>query len=258
LNLYGDILSDITAEMAGSIGLAGSANVGAGGAMFEAIHGTAPDIAGKNLANPSGLLNAAILMLHHIGQGTIGNRVQNALLKTLEDGIHTIDIKGAETKQVVGTREFADAVIARLGQRPAMLKGANAEAKPMNLPPVTLAPRPQKKDLVGVDIFLQWRERSQQGSPDVLAAVLRAVEPVNLKLSLITSRGVKVWPQGLAETQLTDHWRCRFVARDGDVITHKDIVNLLYQVTIAGLDFIKLETLCTFDDEPGYSLGQGQ
>jgi isocitrate dehydrogenase len=258
LNLYGDILSDITAEMAGSVGLAGSANVGPGGAMFEAIHGTAPDIAGKNLANPSGLINAAVMMLHHIGQSAVGTCVQNAWLKTIEDGIHLADIKGPETKQVVGTAEFADAVIERLGKKPESLRGADANAKPMELPPVKLASRPQKKELVGVDIFLQWRERAQQGSPDVLAAVLRAIEPPNLKLSLITSRGVKVWPQGMPETSLTDHWRCRFVAKDGDSISHKDIVNLLYQVTIAGLDFIKTETLCTFDDEPGYSLGQGQ
>jgi isocitrate dehydrogenase len=274
-NLYGDILSDITAEMAGSVGLAGSANIGYEGAMFEAIHGTAPDIAGKNIANPSGLINAAVMMLNHIGQTGVANRAQNALLKTIEDGIHTADIVGQQTKQCVGCSEFADAVITQLGSKPVSLvsftpSGADASVAPLNLPKVTLAPRPQIKEMVGVDIFLQWRLNSHsnasldanqvnsKSAPLVLAAVLQALNTPQLKLSLITSRGVKVWPQGIPETSLTDHWRCRFIAASGETITHQDIVTLMGRACVAGLDVIKTETLCTFDDEPGYSLGQGQ
>src|SRR5438876_423968 len=91
-NLYGDILSDVAAQIAGSVGLAGSANIGDHCAMFEAIHGSAPRRAGQNLANPSGLLHGAILMLVHIGQGQAAERVHNAWLKTIEDGVHTYDI----------------------------------------------------------------------------------------------------------------------------------------------------------------------
>jgi isocitrate dehydrogenase len=127
-NLYGDILSDITAQMTGSVGLAGSANIGSQGAMFEAIHGTAPDIAGRNLANPSGLINAAVMMMHHLGEIEIATRVQNAWLKTIEDGIHTDDVAGAQTRQVAGCKEFADAVIENLGYVP--VRSAERTRKP--------------------------------------------------------------------------------------------------------------------------------
>src|SRR5208337_2755921 len=122
-NLYGDILSDVAAQIAGSVGLAGSANVGEQCAMFEAIHGSAPRRAGQNLANPSGLLLGAVLRLVHIDQPEVAERVHNAWLRTIEDGIHTYDIftEGVST-QKVGTKEFAQAVIARVGQKPNTLK----------------------------------------------------------------------------------------------------------------------------------------
>jgi isocitrate dehydrogenase len=122
-NLYGDVLSDVAAQITGSVGLAGSANIGEECSMFEAIHGSAPRRAGQNLANPSGLLQGAIMMLNHIGQTGVAEKVQNAWLKTLEDGTHTYDIfKEGISKQKVGTREFAKAVIANLGNKPSILK----------------------------------------------------------------------------------------------------------------------------------------
>ena len=122
-NLYGDILSDVAAQIAGSVGLAGSANIGDHCAMFEAIHGSAPRRAGQNLANPSGLLLAAVMMLVHIDQPDVATSVHNAWLRTIEDGVHTYDIfvEGV-SKQKVGTKEFADAVVAHLGQKPETLK----------------------------------------------------------------------------------------------------------------------------------------
>src|SRR5579862_1090937 len=122
-NLYGDILSDVAAQVAGSVGLAGSANIGNHVAMFEAIHGSAPTIAGKKIANPSGLINAAIQMLIHINQPESATLIENAWLKTLEEGIHTADIYSAKySKQKANTDEFADAVVARLGQKPTHFK----------------------------------------------------------------------------------------------------------------------------------------
>ncbi len=262
LNLYGDILSDITAEMAGSVGLAGSANIGLAGAMFEAIHGTAPDIAGQDKANPSGLLNAAVMMLHHVGQGAVSNRVANAWLKTIEDGIHTVDIAGEKTVKVVGTRKFTDAVIARLGDQPAVLKAVNTGALPRLNLPITKLNAPLKKDMVGVDVFLQWRGDASNGdltgNPEVLAAKLIALEVPGFRLNMITSRGVKVWPHGIPETSLTDHWRCRFMVEDGIAMNHTMLIQLLARINGASLDFIKTETLYNFDGQPGYSLGQGQ
>jgi isocitrate dehydrogenase len=258
-NLYGDILSDVAAQITGSVGLAGSANIGEHVAMFEAIHGSAPDIAGKDLANPSGLLHGAIMMLVHIGQADAARRVHNAWLRTIEDGVHTADIYEAGTSQkLAGTREFASAVIERIGQEPQMLKKAeySADAKNVSALYEPLANgRTIKKETVGVDVFLEWNG----GSPDELGSHLKQINGGGLELQMITNRGVKVFPNGAPETFCTDHWRCRFLPPETDrPVTAADIVRLLEQVNDLGLDFIKLETLCTFDGELGYSLGQGQ
>ena len=125
LNLYGDIISDIAAEVAGGVGLGGSANIGEHVAMFEAIHGSAPDIAGKDMANPSGLLLSAVMMLVHIGQPEIATLIHHTWLTRLEDGVHTPDLQGENTLHSVGTQAFADAVIARLGSLPQRFKVAD-------------------------------------------------------------------------------------------------------------------------------------
>jgi len=255
-NLYGDILSDIAAEIAGSVGLAGSANVGDDCAMFEAVHGSAPDIAGKGIANPSGLLQAAILMLVHIGQPEAAARIENAWLKTLEDGIHTADIFDERvSRRKVGTAEFAQAVIERLGHLPERLRPARfGEASKEPMAPLTVrSRRPAKKELVGVDVFFNWRGTK----PEDLARLLQPLCTAKFKLELITNRGVKVWPGGFPETFRTDHWRGRFMAHNPP-LNHHDIVELLSRIADSGMDFIKTEHLYHFDGKPGYSLGQGQ
>ena len=258
LNLYGDILSDIAAQIAGSVGMAGSANVGEHGAMFEAIHGSAPTIAGHNCANPSGLLLAAVMMLVHIGQGEVATQVHNAWLCAIEEGMHTPDIfTEGVSREKVGTREFAEAVIARLGRKPLLLQPVSyASQVDTSTANVSVKRRPPaKKDLVGVDVFLHWRD----GSPEELGAALLGANSETLKLSMITNRGVKVWPNGLPETFCTDHWRCRFIASsEAGTIQHSDIIGLLQRIVDLNLDFIKSENLCNFDGEPGFALGQGQ
>lgn len=258
LNLYGDIISDIASQVTGSVGLGGSSNIGEHAAMFEAIHGSAPPIAGKDIANPSGLINAAVMMLVHIGQSEAASKVNNAWLKTLEDGIHTADIfrEDISTKRV-GTREFADAVVERIGQKPAQLK-------PVQFYPVEgdklhsyTQPDPQlKKDLVGVDVFIDWNGDNR--NPDVIGKKLEEINGDGLALKMITNRGVKVYPDGKPETFCTDHWRCRFVATN-DTVTHEQVINLLSRVhSRANFDFIKTEQLYTFNGKRGYSLGQGE
>ena len=254
-NLYGDILSDVAAEIAGSVGLAGSANIGEHCAMFEAIHGSAPRRAGQNLANPSGLLLGGVQMLVHVGQSDVAERVHNAWLKTIEDGVHTYDIfEEGVSKQKVGTREFAEAVIARVGQRPTTLRAAEyAERPKMKLPAWKRTPGP-KKETVGIDVFVD----APGVAADSLAATMKKEAGSGLTLAMITNRGVKVWPGGLPETFCTDHWRCRFMAEQGKTLSHAAIAELLGRLAKAGVDFIKTEQLCTFNGEAGYSLGQGQ
>jgi isocitrate dehydrogenase len=254
-NLYGDILSDVAAQIVGSIGLAGSANIGEEMAMFEAIHGSAPKMAGQGIANPTGLLLAAVMMLVHIGQNEVAERVHNALLRTLEEGLHTTDIYEAGVSQrQVGSGEFAEAVIAHLGHRPNHLKAVSYPASVPRIHAGWVERPPSQKTLVGIDVFLDWR----QGTPDVLATKLREAESRNMALSMITNRGVKVWPDGLPETFCTDHWRCRFMAPEGGAANHRQVLSLLNNIHEAGLDFIKTEHLYTFDGVPGFSLGQGQ
>ncbi|MDI9258142.1 NADP-dependent isocitrate dehydrogenase [Flavobacterium sedimenticola] len=255
LNLYGDVLSDVAAQIAGSVGLAGSANIGEECAMFEAIHGSAPRRAGQNLANPSGLLQGAIMMLNHIGQTDVAEKVQNAWLKTIEEGTHTYDIyKEGVSKQKVGTKEFAQAVIANLGQKPKLLKEVSyAKDVVLNLPKYVKKPA-KKKELVGVDLFVHW----DGTNPDALAALLQTINTENKHLTMITNRGIKVWPDGFKETYCTDHWRCRFKPTQGKVMYKNNIINLLSRALDAKIDVIKVENLYEFDGKPAYSLGQGQ
>ncbi len=268
LNLYGDIISDITAQVAGSVGLGGSANIGDGFAMFEAIHGSAPDIAGKDIANPSGLIHAACLMMVHVGQPKVGESIMNALLKTLEDGIHTGDIYSEEhTKHKVGTKAFAKAVIERLGQSPAQLAPVHMgdSAKPIE---VKLRPsRAGAKRLLGVDVFLDWT--GERRDPGELGQILESLTGDQLMLKMITNRGLKVYPDGFPDTFCTDHWRCRFMARQSlhgmhrsnmaapDVIYY-DIIALLQRLMAAGLNFIKVENLYEIDGKKAFSMGQGE
>ena len=256
-NLYGDILSDVAAQIAGSVGLAGSANIGQSCAMFEAIHGSAPRRAGQNVANPSGLLLASVMMLVHIEQPDVAELVHNAWLKTIEDGIHTYDVyTEATSAKKVGTREFAEAVSERIGKKPVKLKPVVYGKAPAATAPTASATRkPADRALVGVDVFVNW-----DGGAEDLA---RRVGPLGstaagLGLTTISNRGIKVWPDGFPETMQTEHWQCRFLARDSGTTTPAELAALLGRAVEAGVDFIKTENLYTFDGERGYSLGQGE
>ncbi|MFM2447544.1 MAG: hypothetical protein RI936_1991 [Pseudomonadota bacterium] len=271
-NLYGDIISDVAAELTGSVGLGGSANIGEHVAMFEAIHGSAPDIAGKGIANPSGLLLAAVMMLVHIRQAAVAERIHNAWLATLEDGVFTSDlwnqVQGTGAARIgrpFGSMDFADAVIERLGRSPQTLKAVSyADApQPRSTPAPLLARRaPARKEIVGVDVFVHAAEATAEFLAGRLVTLAHQPRPAGFKLQMITNRGVKVWPGGFPETFCTDHWRCRFMGVDAAgaprAVSHAEVVDLLHNLVSDGLDFIKTEHLCTFDGEAGYALGQGQ
>ncbi|PTX61028.1 isocitrate dehydrogenase [Kordia periserrulae] len=263
-NLYGDIVSDIVAEIAGSVGMAGSANVGKNVAMFEAIHGSAPDIAGKGIANPSGLINAAVLMLVHVGKAGVANKIKNALLTTIEQGYHTADIyQEGKSIQKVSTSEFAEKIIENLGKTPEKLPLSNLDenAGSIVIPEYN---RPKEKQvLVGTDVFINW----QGSNPEEIGDALASLQSYKLKLKMITNRGVKVYPNGLPETYCTDHWRCRFVGTDAEInggqsvytpVDFEQILALLSNINEIGYEVIKTENLYEFDGKRGFSLGQGE
>lgn len=261
LNLYGDIISDIAAQVAGSVGLGGSANIGENFAMFEAIHGSAPDIAGKGIANPSGMLSAACMMLVHIGEGSAAEKIKNALICTLEDGIHTGDIyREGESVKKVGTMEFADAVIERLGKNPQKLKpvhyGGNLQPIKVERPKIKRA----SKVLEGVDIFLDWVDSDGTSrNPEVLGKIIDNLPVQNLKLKMISNRGQKVYPDGNPSTYCTDHWRCRYLKKSENAATeYSDVIKVMEVITNAGLNIIKSENLYEIDGVRAYSLGQGE
>jgi isocitrate dehydrogenase len=255
-NLYGDILSDVAAQIAGSVGLAGSANIGEKCAMFEAIHGSAPRRANQNLANPSGLLLGAVLMLVHVNQPEAAGKVHNAWLRTIEDGVHTYDVytEGVSTEKV-GTREFADAVIARLGQKPGRLKAVTYAAREASQAAIHQMTDTSavKTELTGFDIYVEWKSRN----PEQLAQALAPSNGQGLRLQMISNRGVKVWPEGMAETFCTDSFRCRFMGDDGKTDMQR-VLGLMQRIHDLGIQIVKTEALRNFDGKPGYTLAQGQ
>jgi isocitrate dehydrogenase len=257
-NLYGDILSDVAAQIAGSVGLAGSANVGDQCAMFEAIHGSAPRRAGQNLANPSGLLLGSVLMLVHINQPEAAERVHNAWLRTIEDGVHTYDVfTEGMSKVKVGTKEFAAAVVERLGQKPNVLKpvvyARRPEAAPSAIAARAASPAiSTNMELKGIDLFVYWPSRN----PNELAAAVGKLAGDGLSLQMIDNRGVKVWPAGRAETFCTDSFRCRFVANGTPDMGQ--LLEVARRVSDAGIDIAVTQTLRTFNGQPGFTLAQGE
>jgi isocitrate dehydrogenase len=249
------VLSDIASQLTGSVGLASSANVGRRVSMFEAVHGSAPDIAGQGIANPSGLLLAATQMLVHLGQAEVAGSINNAWLRTLELGHHTADIyRPGDSKKRVSTQEFAEAIVAHLGEEPHELTPVHYQQGriDVSVPPSAGV----KKVLKGVDVFLDWSESDRQ--PSVLGTGLKSAAPEGWYLRMITNRGVKVFPDGFPETFCTDHWRCRFRPVGDGATSFDAVLTLLQALHQAGFEVIKTEHLYDFDDKPGYSLGQGE
>ena len=259
-NLYGDILSDIAAQIAGSVGIAGSANIGDKVAMFEAIHGSAPRRAGQNLANPSGLLLAAVMMLVHVGRLNAAETIHNAWLRTLEEGIHTYDIFDEKKSRLkVGTKEFGKAIVERLGKLPEVLPPVHYGSTKSGLPSGSTkskkpSPDTHSKRLYGSDLFID----SNYNLQDLHKALTGATKdhPI-LELSQISNRGATMWPSDFPPPSSSNHWRCRFTAKiKGTKIDPEALIDLQRRLAAHKLDVTGLENLYFFDDIPGFSLSQ--
>ena len=223
--------------------------------MFEAVHGSAPDIAGQGIANPSGLVLGSIMMLTHIGQGDVASKIHNAWLTTIEDGIHTGEIyREGFSREKVGTDGMTKAIIERLGAKPEKLPVREYPniAGGIKLPPV----RPSKQETktrIGVDIGINWDK-----STDELVAALKPCVTDNLGLQMISNRGTKVWPDGNPDTFCSDNWRLRFMSTDENHIKTSQVVALMSRMNDAGLNFTKSVMLNNYDDVPGFTVAQGE
>ena len=253
-NLYGDILSDVAAQISGSVGLAGSANIGDQGAMFEAIHGSAPKRAGQDMANPSGIILGSVLMLNYLGENRVAERIHNAWLKTIEEGVHTYDIfLEGKSKKKVGTKEFSRTVAKYLGESPSELAPISYKE---NKKFISLPVRPATscvRELVGVDVFVYSKERAKEFLDR--ASKLAACP---LSIAMISNRGVRVWPDGHPETSCIEQWRCRFLHEEkGKVVELSDVIRLLKELVSHGYDVIKTENLYRIDGSLEYSSAEG-
>ncbi len=246
-NLYGDILSDVAAQISGSVGLAGSANIGEHGAMFEAIHGSAPRRAGQNMANPTGLILGSVLMLLHLNQLEAATKMHNALLKTIEDGVHTYDIHTDKSKQKVGTKEFAEAIIDRMGQEPSQLKkAAYTKQNKSHSHSHQSSESKETRELVGTDIYVASSKAAEEFTKKMLSC-----QTGDFELEMISNRGATIYPNGLKETFCIDQWRCRYFPKGK--CTQKEIASLYATLTEQGIDIIKSENLYEFNGKPSYS-----
>jgi isocitrate dehydrogenase len=249
-NLQGDIVSDLCAGLVGGLGFAPSANIGDHISIFEAVHGTAPDIAGKNIANPTALLLSGIGMLRHLGLMQSASTIENALLYTLESGQHTGDF-GEKGTKTLNTTNF--------GKKPA--HNPRPDMQDVSVTPTHFAlennPMLETTDtnnefIVGVDMFIESNEQ-----PTVVAEKCLQHTLDLFKLVTISNRGTQVWPKGSVYTNLVNQYRCRFESVGDSPLTQIDIIELYKRLT-ADFKVCSTEILNMWGDKKAYSLAQGQ
>ncbi len=257
-NLQGDIVSDLCAGLVGGLGFAPSANIGDHISIFEAVHGTAPDIMGKNIANPTALLLSGLAMLRHVGLSENAAIIENALLYTLESGIHTGDF-GDKTKASVNTTQFADAIIGNFGKQPEVGPREIIANKPGTPAPLKLEINSMmvskegiNETIVGVDLFIESDEQ-----PTVIAEKCKRHAGVKFDLLSISNRGTQVWPTGSVYTNLVNQYNVRFERMDTEPLNQQDIIGLYVSMS-GNFKICSFELLNMWGDKKAYSLAQGQ
>lgn len=257
-NLQGDIISDLCAGLVGGLGFAPSANIGDHISIFEAVHGTAPDIAGKGIANPTALLLSGLAMLRHLGLTENAAVIENALLYTLEQGIHTGDF-GDKSKPALNTTDFANAIISNFGKLPEQGAKPIIANKPGTPTPLKLdfnammvSKETEPETIAGVDMFIESSEQ-----PEVIAQKCLHHGGLKFKLLSISNRGTQVWPTGSKYTNLVNQYNLRFEGLNEQALNQLDIIGL-YVSLCADFKICSLELLNMWGDKKGYSLAQGQ
>ena len=257
-NLQGDIVSDLCAGLVGGLGFAPSANIGDHICIFEAVHGTAPDIAGKNIANPTALLLSGIAMLRHLGYMQNAAEIENSLLYTLEQGIHTGDF-GDKNIPALNTTQFAEVIINNFGKTPKLNAKEMLPNKPavqtvfkLEKNPMLISKEMEEETISGVDMFIESAEQ-----PEIIARKCQRHGGVKFNIINVSNRGTQVWPTGSVFTNLVNQYNVRFESIDGSPLNQQDIIGLY--VSLSG-DFkiCSLELLNMWGTKKAYSLSQGQ
>lgn len=252
-NMNGDILSDLGSGLVGGLGFAPSANLGTGIAIFEAVHGSAPKYAGKNVANPTAVLLSGVMMLRHLGETERAEQIENAVLATYEEG-RSLPRDVVGDGAAAGTSEFAEAVIGNLGKRPQGMTARSSSQ--LTVPGFSSDPvsvRPASRRTVGCDIFIE------SAAPAAILGDFLTATAVDhgLRLKMISNRGTQVYPSRGAETDTVDHWRCRHLA-DGEFPAPLRLGQYLTAIEEAGYRWMHIEKLEEIDGEPGYTKAQGE
>ncbi|HUC81797.1 MAG TPA: NADP-dependent isocitrate dehydrogenase [Flavisolibacter sp.] len=257
-NLQGDIISDLCAGLVGGLGFAPSANIGDHISIFEAVHGTAPDIAGKGIANPTALLLSGLSLLRHLGLTENAATIENALLYTLEQGIRTGDF-GDRSKPALNTKQFAETIISNFGKTPQHGAKEVIPNKPGTPAPFKLehnsmmeSKEPQQEKISGVDMFIESNEQ-----PEIIAQKSQHHGGVKFKLLNISNRGTQVWPTGSKYTNLVNQYNLRFESLNDNGLTQQDVIGLYVSLS-ADYKVCSLELLNMWGEKKGYSLAQGQ
>jgi isocitrate dehydrogenase len=259
-NLQGDIISDLCAGLVGGLGFAPSANVGDKISIFEAVHGTAPDITGQKKANPTSLLLSGIMMLRHLGLISYADTIENALLATLEQGAHTGDFGDSNVTPNLSTDAFTQAIIDNLGKKPnqdVVNTGVedftyNPPIKPEHLKMMSNQPL-HNETIAGADLFI-----TSTDLPEVVAQqVSEHLHGNKLRVLMLSNRGTQVYPTASVFTDCVDHYRCRIVAVEGEELSRNDIWESVTKIA-ATVQIEDVEILKEWGPEKGYSLAQGQ
>jgi isocitrate dehydrogenase len=252
-NMNGDILSDLSSALIGGLGFAPSANIGNDVAIFEAVHGSAPKYAGKNVINPTAVILSSVLMLRYLGYVDEASAIEHAIFVTLEAGVLTGDVLGYD--RGTPTTEYTDAIIGNLGQRSETW--TVRDVRPLQLPKIDAAPdyvKPSSRAVVGLDVFVE----SPLSAAELGASLVELTRDARLSLQLISSRGTKVFPATGAMTETGDHFRCRFMIEGtpGE-LSDEDVNQLLIRISRRHI-WMHIEKLQEFDGELGFTRDQGE